>query len=303
MMDASAVAAITAMGFSEAAAHRGLRRAGLDLERAIEWILLNGGGDDSSSDDDEGGRGGSGGGGGSRLEAAALPPPPDSHDSTLQALQRLEAINVAWEADVDEGQSIDPPDIDTCRTASTLLAPPGLDNNPHSLLLEGTPLRVAGKPGEPRGRWFELLEARPAGTDLLVERAFVVAPAQFSAETCCHCLRVRSAEELAAAAGGRGGRGGGALCHNRCILCNADETSFCSERCKEQWGTRHEQECPLIEPLLGLLFDTPGAQHACQAAKRDYRKGARECFADTPSENDLAGYVLHMQGSRCTTHC
>ena len=123
--------------------------------------------------------------------------------------------------------------------------------DPHSLLLEGTPLRVAGTPREPRGRWFELVEACPAGTDLLSEPAFVVAPAQFTVGTCSHCLRVRGEEAHAAAAS-----------QYRCHRCNADETSFCSELCKERWSGRHEVECPLIEPLLGLLFDTPGTLHS-----------------------------------------
>lgn len=102
-------------------------------------------------------------------------------------------------------------------------------------------------PEEPRGRRFELLEACAAGADLLVEPAYVVAPAQFTAEACCHCLRVLSDEERDAAT---------ATAH-RCGVCDADETRFCSEVCRERWGVRHELECPLIEPLLGLLFDAP----------------------------------------------
>ena len=78
--------------------------------------------------------------------------------------------------------------------------------------------------GDLRGRRFELAEACIAGADLLVEPAYAVAPAQFTAEVCCHCLRVLSAEER------------GAATAHRCGLCDADETIFCSKACKERWG-------------------------------------------------------------------
>jgi hypothetical protein len=150
----------------------------------------------------------------------------------------------AWEADMEPSTQ--------ALQADRLSVPEHPDLvDPHSLLLDGTPLRVAGTPREPRGRWFELVEACPAGTDLLIEPAFVVAPAQFTVGTCSHCLRVRGEEAHAAAAS-----------QYRCHRCNADETSFCSELCKERWSGRHEVECPLIEPLLGLLFDTPGTLHS-----------------------------------------
>ena len=161
--------------------------------------------------------------------------------SPMDALQRLEAVNAAWEADIACDRE----------SASRVVPPPEHPDlhvfHPHSLLLEGAPLRVAGKPDEPRGRWFEVLEASPAGTDLLIEPAYVVAPAQFTSSTCCHCLRVRDAEEHTTAS-----------VQYHCQLCNADETAFCSEHCQAKWSARHELECPLIEPLLGLLFDTPG---------------------------------------------
>lgn len=126
--------------------------------------------------------------------------------------------------------------------------------DPYNWLVQATALRVAGKlengeptTEEPQGRHFVLMEACASGVDLLVEPAYAVAPALFTAEVCCHCLRVLSDEERAAAMAST----------HRCGLCNADETSFCSEACKERWATRHALECPLVDPLLGLLFHTP----------------------------------------------
>ena len=234
------VAAITAMGFDEAVAHRGIQHVGLDLERAIEWILMNGDDCEHAVDSDD-----------EHQQCSLLPSLQQKVDGVaaiesqkIQVVRRLELVNAAWEAGMDPSQL-----FEAARSfeADRLSVPEHAEAvDPHRLLLEGTPLRVAGKPREPRGRWFEVLAACPAGTDLLIEPAYV-APAQFTVGTCCHCLRVRGEEEHTAAAS-----------QYRCHLCNADETSFCSELCKERWSRRHEVECPLIEPLLGFLFDTPG---------------------------------------------
>ena len=106
MADAASVSAtITAMGFTAAAARRAIDHVGCDdAERAIDWILANG--DGAAGADDDG-----------LVERVATadwgsdddglddPPPvarkPSGDGSPLAALQRLEAVNAAWEADLE----------------------------------------------------------------------------------------------------------------------------------------------------------------------------------------------------------